>query len=327
MGNDFIIDVENLRTHFHTPEGIVKSVDGVSFAIERGKTMALVGESGCGKTQTSLSLIRLLAPTAKVSADKIIIDGKETKDYTKEQARGIRGKDISVIFQEPMTSLNPVYRIKRQIEEMIKLHEPGLSGAEIHERAVDILTRVGIPEPEERLRVFPHQLSGGLRQRVMIAIALASNPKLLIADEPTTALDVTIQAQIIELLKRIQKEMQMSILLITHDFGVVSQLADEVSVMYAGKIVEQGSIKDVFEDPWHPYTKMLIMSIPGIKVKRGGRLETIEGAVPNPLNFPPGCRFYPRCRYADERCKREEPKQIKTGGRMVSCFKKEVAGA
>lgn len=327
MGNDFIIDVENLRTHFHTPEGIVKSVDGVSFAIERGKTMALVGESGCGKTQTSLSLIRLLAPTAKVSADKIIIDGKETKDYTKEQARGIQGKDISVIFQEPMTSLNPVYRIKRQIEEMIKLHEPGLSGAEIHERAVDILTRVGIPEPEERLRVFPHQLSGGLRQRVMIAIALASNPKLLIADEPTTALDVTIQAQIIELLKRIQKEMQMSILLITHDFGVVSQLADEVSVMYAGKIVEQGSIKDVFEDPWHPYTKMLIMSIPGIKVKRGGRLETIEGAVPNPLNFPPGCRFYPRCPYADERCKREEPKQIKTGGRMVSCFKKEVAGA
>ena len=274
-----------------------------------------------------MSLIRLLAPTAKVSADKIIIDGKETKDYTKEQARGIRGKDISVIFQEPMTSLNPVYRIKRQIEEMIKLHEPGLPGAEIHERAVDILTRVGIPEPEERLRVFPHQLSGGLRQRVMIAIALASNPKLLIADEPTTALDVTIQAQIIELLKRIQKEMQMSILLITHDFGVVSQLADEVSVMYAGKIVEQGSIKDVFEDPWHPYTKMLIMSIPGIKVKRGGRLETIEGAVPNPLNFPPGCRFYPRCPYADERCKREEPKQIKTGGRMVSCFKKEVAGA
>ena len=327
MGNDFIIDVENLRTHFHTPEGIVKSVDGVSFAIERGKTMALVGESGCGKTQTSLSLIRLLAPTAKVSADKIIIDGKETKDYTKEQARGIRGKDISVIFQEPMTSLNPVYRIKRQIEEMIKLHEPGLPGAEIHERAVDILTRVGIPEPEERLRVFPHQLSGGLRQRVMIAIALASNPKLLIADEPTTALDATIQAQIIELLKRIQKEMQMSILLITHDFGVVSQLADEVSVMYAGKIVEQGSIKDVFEDPWHPYTKMLIMSIPGIKVKRGGRLETIEGAVPNTLNYPPGCRFYPRCPYADERCKREEPKQIKTGGRMVSCFKKEVAGA
>lgn len=326
MGKDYIIEVENLRTHFHTPEGIVKSVDGVSFAIERGKTMALVGESGCGKTQTSLSLIRLLAPTARVSADKIIIDGKETKDYTKEQARGIRGKDISIIFQEPMTSLNPVYRIKRQLEEMIKLHEPGLSGAGIHEKAVDILTRVGIPEPEERLRVFPHQLSGGLRQRVMIAIALASNPKLLIADEPTTALDVTIQAQIIELLKRIQAEMRMSILLITHDFGVVSQLADEVSVMYAGKIVEQGSIKDVFEDPWHPYTKMLIMSIPGIKVKRGGRLETIEGAVPNPLNFPPGCRFYPRCPYADERCKREEPKQIKAGGRMVSCIRKEAAG-
>lgn len=323
MEKDYIIEVENLKTHFYTPEGIVKSVDGVSFSIEKGKTMALVGESGCGKTQTSLSLIRLLAPTAKVSADKLVIDGKETKDYTKEEARKIRGRDISVIFQEPMTSLNPVYRVQRQLEEMIVLHQPGLSKSQVHEHAIDILSRVGIPEPEERIRVFPHQLSGGLRQRVMIAIALASNPKLLIADEPTTALDVTIQAQIIELLKEIQKEMQMSILLITHDFGVVSQMADRVSVMYAGKIVEEGEMKEVFEDPWHPYTKLLIMSIPGIKVKRGGRLETIEGAVPNPLNFPPGCRFYPRCPYASERCKKEEPPVVKAHGRMVSCFLKE----
>ena len=279
MAKENIIEVQNLKTYFHTPEGIVKSVDGVSFSIEKGKTMALVGESGCGKTQTSLSLIRLLAPTAKVSADKIEINGKETKDYTKDQARGIRGKDISMIFQEPMTSLNPVYRVKRQLEEMIRLHQPELSKQDTYQRALNILTRVGIPEPQERIRVFPHQLSGGLRQRVMIAIALASNPRLLIADEPTTALDVTIQAQIIELLKEIQKEMEMSILLITHDFGVVSQMADTVSVMYAGKIVEQGSMKDIFEDPWHPYTRLLIMSIPGIKVKRGGRLETIEGAV------------------------------------------------
>ena len=324
MAKENIIEVQNLKTYFHTPEGIVKSVDGVSFSIEKGKTMALVGESGCGKTQTSLSLIRLLAPTAKVSADKIEINGKETKDYTKDQARGIRGKDISMIFLEPMTSLNPVYRVKRQLEEMIRLHQPELSKQDTYQRALNILTRVGIPEPQERIRVFPHQLSGGLRQRVMIAIALASNPRLLIADEPTTALDVTIQAQIIELLKEIQKEMEMSILLITHDFGVVSQMADTVSVMYAGKIVEQGSMKDIFEDPWHPYTRLLIMSIPGIKVKRGGRLETIEGAVPNPMNFPPGCRFYPRCPYAEERCMREEPVPEVIGGRMVRCLKRGV---
>lgn len=324
MAKENIIEVQNLKTYFHTPEGIVKSVDGVSFSIEKGKTMALVGESGCGKTQTSLSLIRLLAPTAKVSADKIEINGKETKDYTKDQARGIRGKDISMIFQEPMTSLNPVYRVKRQLEEMIRLHQPELSKQDTYQRALNILTRVGIPEPQERIRVFPHQLSGGLRQRVMIAIALASNPRLLIADEPTTALDVTIQAQIMELLKEIQKEMEMSILLITHDFGVVSQMADTVSVMYAGKIVEQGSMKDIFEDPWHPYTRLLIMSIPGIKVKRGGRLETIEGAVPNPMNFPPGCRFYPRCPYAEERCMREEPVPEVIGGRMVRCLKRGV---
>lgn len=324
MAKENIIEVQNLKTYFHTPEGIVKSVDGVSFSIEKGKTMALVGESGCGKTQTSLSLIRLLAPTAKVSADKIEINGKETKDYTKDQARGIRGKDISMIFQEPMTSLNPVYRVKRQLEEMIRLHQPELSKQDTYQRALNILTRVGIPEPQERIRVFPHQLSGGLRQRVMIAIALASNPRLLIADEPTTALDVTIQAQIIELLKEIQKEMEMSILLITHDFGVVSQMADTVSVMYAGKIVEQGSMKDIFEDPWHPYTRLLIMSIPGIKVKRGGRLETIEGDVPNPMNFPPGCRFYPRCPYAEERCMREEPVPEVIGGRMVRCLKRGV---
>lgn len=324
MAKENIIEVQNLKTYFHTPEGIVKSVDGVSFSIEKGKTMALVGESGCGKTQTSLSLIRLLAPTAKVSADKIEINGKETKDYTKDQARGIRGKDISMIFQEPMTSLNPVYRVKRQLEEMIRLHQPELSKQDTYQRALNILTRVGIPEPQERIRVFPHQLSGGLRQRVMIAIALASNPRLLIADEPTTALDVTIQAQIIELLKEIQKEMEMSILLITHDFGVVSQMADTVSVMYAGKIVEQGSMKDIFEDSWHPYTRLLIMSIPGIKVKRGGRLETIEGAVPNPMNFPPGCRFYPRCPYAEERCMREEPVPEVIGGRMVRCLKRGV---
>ena len=262
MAKENIIEVQNLKTYFHTPEGIVKSVDGVSFSIEKGKTMALVGESGCGKTQTSLSLIRLLAPTAKVSADKIEINGKETKDYTKDQARGIRGKDISMIFQEPMTSLNPVYRVKRQLEEMIHLHQPELSKQDIYQRALNILTRVGIPEPQERIRVFPHQLSGGLRQRVMIAIALASNPRLLIADEPTTALDCVVQAQILELLRNIHRTKGTSILFISHDLNVVRALCSRVIVVYKGEIVEEGQTEDVLLHPKHEYTRHLVASIP-----------------------------------------------------------------
>ncbi|MBQ2455001.1 MAG: ABC transporter ATP-binding protein, partial [Firmicutes bacterium] len=284
------LEVKNLRTYFNTPEGVVKSVDGVSFHINRGETLALVGESGCGKTVTSLSLIRLLADTAELKYDYMMVDGEEIKDLTKEQARQIRGKKISMIFQEPMTSLNPVYKIEKQLGEVFKLHEPGLTKQQIHEKSVDIMKKVGIPNPDERLKVYPHQLSGGLRQRAMIAISLASNPQMVIADEPTTALDVTIQAQIIDLLKQLQKDSNMSILLITHDFGVVSQIASRVAVMYAGKIVEEGMLDDIFRDPWHPYTKLLIMSIPGIKVTRGGRLESIKGTVPNPLNFPKGCR-------------------------------------
>jgi len=225
-----------------------------------------------------------------------------------------------MIFQEPMTSLNPVYRIEKQIGEMIRLHNPGLSREEVHHQSVEFLKRAGVPNPEERLKVYPHQLSGGLRQRVMIAIALASRPAMLIADEPTTALDVTIQAQIIDLMKELQKELHMSILLITHDFGVVSQMADRVAVMYAGKIVEEGSLKEVLESPLHPYTELLILSIPGIRVKRGGRLKTIEGTVPNPLHFPSGCRFHPRCPYASERCAREEPPETRQGEHRVSCW-------
>ncbi|MBQ1888902.1 MAG: ABC transporter ATP-binding protein, partial [Firmicutes bacterium] len=296
------LEVKNLRTYFNTPEGVVKSVDGVSFHINRGETLALVGESGCGKTVTSLSLIRLLADTAELQYDYMMVDGEEIKDLTKEQARQIRGKKISMIFQEPMTSLNPVYKIEKQLGEVFKLHEPGLTKQQIHEKSVDIMKKVGIPNPDERLKVYPHQLSGGLRQRAMIAISLASNPQMVIADEPTTALDVTIQAQIIDLLKQLQKDSNMSILLITHDFGVVSQIASRVTVMYAGKIVEEGMLEDIFRDPWHPYTKLLIMSIPGIKVTRGGRLESIKGTVPNPLNFPKGCRFAPRCPWAMDIC-------------------------
>jgi len=320
--NEEYLRVENLHTYFHTPEGIVRSVDGVSFHIDAGETLALVGESGCGKTVTSLSLIHLLADSAEVFADKITIGGRTIEKLTGEEARAIRGKQISMIFQEPMTSLNPVYRIEKQLSEVFRLHEPKISKREVYERSIAILKRVGVPKPEERLKVYPHQLSGGLRQRVMIAISLASAPRMLIADEPTTALDVTIQAQIIDLLKGLQKDMNMAILLITHDFGVVSQIADRVAVMYAGKIVESGRLEDIFQDPWHVYTKLLIMSIPGIKVTRGGRLESIAGTVPNPLNWPKGCRFAPRCPEAMPVCFEDEPREYVCGERRVCCHLK-----
>lgn len=320
QSNEVYLDVKNLSTWFHTPDGIVKSVNGVSLKLKKGETLALVGESGSGKTVTALSLIHLLADTASVKADYIKLGGREIKELTKEEARKIRGKEISMIFQEPMTSLNPVYKIEKQIGEMFKIHNPGMSKKEIHDRSIEILKKVGVPNPEERIKVYPHQLSGGLRQRIMIAIALASNPSMLIADEPTTALDVTIQAQIIDLMKEIQKDFLTSILLITHDFGVVSQMADRVAVMYAGRIVEEGPLKEVIENPLHPYTQLLILSIPGIKVKKGGRLETIEGTVPNPLNFPNGCRFHPRCPYAKEICKNQEPPQLEIGDVKVSCW-------
>ena len=326
MANEKFLTVQNLRTYFDTPEGLVKSVDGVSFSVGRGETLALVGESGCGKTVTSLSLIRLLADTARVQADYMEVDGQKILELTKDEARKLRGSKISMIFQEPMTSLNPVYKIERQLGEVFRLHEPGLSKQQVFEKSVEILKKVGVPNPAERLKVYPHQLSGGLRQRVMIAISLASNPRMLIADEPTTALDVTIQAQIIDLLKELQRDMNMSILLITHDFGVVSQIAERVAVMYAGKIVEEGPLEQIFEDPWHPYTKLLILSIPGIKVTRGSRLESISGTVPNPLHFPPGCRFAPRCPYAMEICHRQAPEEIVCGNRRVSCFLKQGEG-
>ena len=320
MKNKNCLEVKNLRTWFHTPEGVVKAVDGISFSVGQGETLALVGESGCGKTITSLSLIRLLPETAELQADSIILNGRDVTNIDKNQARKLRGSEISMIFQEPMTSLNPVYRIDKQLGEVFRLHNPGISKEEVKKRSIDILKKTGVPNPEERLKVYPHQLSGGLRQRVMIAISLASNPKMVIADEPTTALDVTIQAQILDLLKQLQKDMNMSILLITHDFGVVSQIASRVAVMYAGKIVEEGGMEEVFADPWHPYTKLLILSIPGIKVTRGNRLESIKGTVPNPLRFPSGCRFAPRCPYATERCSREEPPEYAEGRRKVRCF-------
>lgn len=313
-----LLEVCNLNTTFFTPEGIVPAVDNVSFNIGKGETVALVGESGCGKTVTSLSVIKLLPSTAHIQAEKMLFEGQDLTFFSDEQIRKLRGKDISMIFQEPMTSLNPVYRIRRQIGEIYRTHFD-MNPREIYEASINMLEKVGIPKPEERIDAFPHQLSGGLRQRVMIAIALASNPKLVIADEPTTALDVTIQAQVMELLKDMQKEMGMSILLITHDFGVVAEMADRVAVMYAGRIVEEGPFQTVFEQPRHPYTRALIDSIPGLKIRRGNRLESIKGMVPNPLRFPDGCRFHPRCPLATEVCRSVTPPDVELGERRVAC--------
>lgn len=320
---DKLLEVRNLSTSFLTPEGRVPAVDNVSFDIGKGETLALVGESGCGKTVASLSIIRLLAPTAQITAEKMSLEGQDLLSLPPDQIRALRGKSISMIFQEPMTSLNPVYKISKQLGEVFTTHF-GMNPQQVHQASINILTKVGIPNPKENLQSYPHQLSGGLRQRVMIAIALASAPQLVIADEPTTALDVTIQAQIMELLKLMQKEIGMSILLITHDFGVVSELADRVAVMYAGKIVEEGPFAEVFERPLHPYTRALIDSIPGMRIQRGSRLESIKGMVPNPLRFPNGCRFHPRCPDATEECRLADPADVVIGDRRVACLKREV---
>lgn len=315
-----LLNIENLKTHFITPEGIVKAVDGISFRVNKGETLALVGESGCGKTVTSLSIIRLLEDSdVLLDADKIDYKGKNLIDLNKEEMRKMRGKEISMIFQEPMTSLNPVFRVKKQLFEVFKTHYK-MKKDEIMDASLDIMRKVGIPKPEERINSYPHELSGGLRQRVMIAISLACNPSLLIADEPTTALDVTIQAQIISLLKKMQKNLDMAILLITHDFGVVSEMADRVAVMYAGKIVEKGKFKEVFNKPLHPYTYLLIKSIPGAKTKKRNKLETIKGMVPNPLKMPEGCRFHPRCPYRMDICSKKEPSMQTIDTHSYACW-------
>lgn len=316
-----VLEVEDLHVHFNTPEGVVRAVDGISFDIEKGETLCLVGESGCGKTVTSTAIIGLLPKyRAKVFAEKMSFEGRDLLGLSSEQLRQIRGKEISMIFQEPMTSLNPVYTVGMQLAEVFKTHT-NLSSQEIWNDCVNIIDKVGIPSPEEKLRAYPHQLSGGLRQRSMIAMALASKPKLLIADEPTTALDVTIQAQILELLQGMRDELSMSILLITHDFGVVSEVADSVAVMYAGKIVEKSPLKALLEDPLHPYTRALLSSIPGYQDQKRARLETIKGMVPNPLRFPKGCRFHPRCEFAREQCRTEEPGHVDVDGRKVACWR------
>jgi len=301
-----LLELRDLRTYFHTDEGTVKSVDGVSYDAHPGETVGVVGESGCGKSVTALSVMRLIPmPPGEIAGGEIVFDGENLVEVSEERMREIRGGKIGMIFQEPMTSLNPVFTVGNQIEEAIRLHLR-LSPRDARARAVEMLDKVGIPSPAQRVDEYPHQLSGGMRQRVMIAMALSCNPKLLIADEPTTALDVTIQAQILDLIRGLQDELGMSVLMITHDLGVIAETAQKVVVMYASKIVEKAGVKELFGRPLHPYTQGLFRSIPAIT---GGhnRLETIEGSVPNPLEFPIGCKFHNRCPFAEEHCVDNEP--------------------
>jgi oligopeptide/dipeptide ABC transporter ATP-binding protein len=310
-GNGPLLTVRDLRTYFQTADGLVKAVDGVSFAIPRGKTFALVGESGCGKSVTAFSIMRLLAiPPARIASGQIEFDGADLLSTPEREMRRIRGGRISMIFQEPMTSLNPVYTCGNQIVEAIRLHRK-VSARQGKQIAIDMLAKVGIPDPDQRFREYPHQLSGGMRQRVMIAMALSCQAKLLIADEPTTALDVTIQAQILDLLRGLQNDTGLSIMLITHDLAVVSETAHIVAVMYASKLVELASADELFGAASHPYTRGLFRSLPRLG-QRSARLQTIPGNVPNPLEFPPGCKFHTRCSLTRERARNSREDQTLT---------------
>jgi peptide/nickel transport system ATP-binding protein len=323
--DDLILDVKNLKTVFFTPSGLFKAVDDVSFHVRRGETLAIVGESGCGKSVSALSIMRLVPnPPGKIVGGTVTLEGKDLLALDEEAMRGIRGNRMSMIFQEPMTSLNPVMRIGDQITEAVRLHQD-MSAKDARARAVEMLRLVRIPEPERRAREYPHQLSGGMRQRAMIAMALACRPALLIADEPTTALDVTIQAQILALIVDLQKELGTGLILITHDLGVVAQTAQRVIVMYAGKKVEEAGVDDLFADPRHPYTRGLMASMPAV-IALGGktdvRLNEIPGMVPSLTNLPEGCAFAPRCPLAIERCRQEYPPLQDFGGHhRAACWR------
>jgi oligopeptide/dipeptide ABC transporter ATP-binding protein len=303
-----LLDVRGLKTQFFTDRGVVRAVDDVSFAIRPGQTLAVVGESGCGKSVTSLSIMRLIPqPPGRIVAGEIRFDGTDLLKLSERRMRKIRGNQISMIFQEPMTSLNPVFRVREQIGEVLRLHQ-GLDKAAAREKSIDLLRQVGIPSPESRVDDYPHQMSGGMRQRVMIAMALACDPRIIIADEPTTALDVTIQAQILELMDNLRRETGTAVLLITHDLGVVAETAEHVVVMYAGRMVEEADARELFHHPLHPYTRGLMRSIPGVsETGERERLEAIPGVVPSLLALPEGCKFNDRCRHAFDRCFAEEP--------------------
>lgn len=323
-----LLEVKGLNTVFKLREGTINAVQDLNFSVDKGEVLAIVGESGSGKSVTSLSIMGILQKPGEITGGEIIFKGEDLLKKNKKEMRDIRGNQISMIFQEPMTSLNPVYTIGKQISEALIRHLK-LDKKLALDKAVDMLKLVGIPSPEKRIKDYPHQLSGGMRQRVMIAMALSCNPELLIADEPTTALDVTIQAQILELIKDLKDKLNTSVILITHDLGVVAEIADKVAVMYAGKIVEKGTVNELFENPLHPYTEGLLRSIPKMDIEEE-KLFMIPGVVPNPLNMPKGCAFSTRCSSCMEICKMKEPELIKRDGREVRCFlhshgKEEVA--
>jgi oligopeptide/dipeptide ABC transporter ATP-binding protein len=316
---ELLLDVRGLRTDFKTMDGIVHAVDGVDFSVARGRSLGIVGESGSGKSVTALTIMRLLEANSVVSG-QVWFDGHELVSMPTKQMEALRGNEMAMIFQEPLTSLNPVFTVGNQISEQVKRHLK-VSKQEAWDRAIEALRLVGIPSPERRVKQYPHELSGGMRQRVMIAMALSCEPKLLIADEPTTALDVTIQAQILELLKEIQARTNSALMLITHDLGVVAEMVDEVVVMYTGQVVERGTVEDVLIRPTSPYTVGLIESIPTVE-KRGGRLHAIKGVVASPFNLPPACRFEPRCPYAWDACRTEPPELVPSGpdGQIARCL-------
>jgi oligopeptide/dipeptide ABC transporter ATP-binding protein len=314
-----ILVVDNLATHFFTDKGVVKAVDGNSFVLREGETLGIVGESGCGKSITAMSILNLIEKPGKIVTGSIKFNGEELVGIADKKMRTYRGNEISMIFQEPMTSLNPVFRVGEQIGESLILHQK-MSKKEAHNKAIELLQLVGIPRAEKIVRDYPHQLSGGMRQRVMIAMALACNPKILIADEPTTALDVTIQAQILSLMNDLQKKTNTAIMLITHDLGVVAQMASHVLVMYSGKIVESASAIEIFHNPKHPYTMGLLESIPNLDEDRP-RLNSIDGVVPSPFELPVGCYFAPRCKYVMDRCLVEQPEDYTVGDNHITkCF-------
>ena len=319
----YLLEVDDLHTFFKTKKGIVKAVNGVSYRVEPGKTLGIVGESGSGKSLSAMSILKLLDGNGYIDSGTITFKGRNLAECTINDMYQIRGNEISVIFQEPMTSLNPVYTIEKQLNEVYLTHQK-ITKKEASEKSLEMLKAVKIPNPESVMKQFPHQLSGGMRQRVMIAMALACEPSLLIADEPTTALDVTIQAQILKLMNELKKEKGTSILFITHDLGVINQMADEVAVMYCGQVVEMCKARTIFAKETtcsHPYTEGLMTSIPRLDTPVGARLEAIPGAVPHPLNLPKGCKFAPRCKYATEKCMNEEPKlELAEDNHLIRCF-------
>ncbi len=316
--DSILLEVAGLKTYFFTEDGVVPAVDGVSFSLTAGETLGVVGESGCGKSVTALSIMRLIQPPGRIVAGSILFRGRNLVELTQEEMSHLRGNQLAMIFQEPMTSLNPVYTVGEQIREAIQTHE-NVSDGEAQARAINMLRLVGIPLPEQRYQSFPHELSGGMRQRVMIAMALSLKPDLLIADEPTTALDVTIQAQILELMKELKASEKTALILITHDLGVVAEMADRVAVMYAGEIVEEADVFTLFREPLHPYTQGLLASIPTLATKRGERLNVITGTVPNLLRLPPGCRFAPRCPKVMDICRQTKPTLQRLDGRRSVC--------